>query len=102
MIGKNSDLQTVCAAIDREMSRLGALKAAQGLCTELGGIDVQLAALSRQRRAICAAAVNRQIEASREVVSLSIWRSGNGALDDLCNGLPIGAVGPRLIAGRAR
>ena len=83
MIGKNSDLKAVCESIDREIFRLRALKSAQGLCVEFGPIDLQLTALARQRRALCLAVVNREIEASRRVVSLSQWLSGNGALDEL-------------------
>ena len=80
MIGTNHDLKSMREAIDSEILRLTALERVRRGQVEGGYIEDRLSILSRERRAIGVALVNRQIEASRKIVSFSKWVDGNGAL----------------------
>jgi hypothetical protein len=85
LIGTNRDLAERQELLDREILRLQRV-ASDGAAPGL--LDRRLVALCRQRIAVCAALVNRRIEASNKVVVLSRWVSGNGALggaDTGCN-----------------
>ena len=57
----------------KELTRSGA---------DPGVLDRRLALLARLRLAVCAALVNRRIEASNKVVVFARWVSGRGALGD--------------------
>jgi hypothetical protein len=81
MIGTNRDLAEMQQILDREILRLNLLAGSRGP----GGIDQRLALMCRQRISVCAALVNRRIEAANKVVEFSRWVSGNGAL-----GSPVG------------
>jgi len=83
MIGTAQDLEAMRQVIDGEIFRLTTLRMLPGRRGELDYIDGELAALSRDRRALSIALINREIEASRNPVSFSRWVSGNGALDDV-------------------
>lgn len=79
MIGTNRDLAAMQDLLDREILMLrtmanGGVKGAW--------LDQRLVSLCRQRIAVCAALVNRRIEASNKVVIFARWVSGNGALGD--------------------
>jgi hypothetical protein len=82
-MGTNRDLAAMQGFLDREILRLKRL-ASGG--TEPGLLDRRFASLCRQRIAVCAALVNRRIEASNKVVIFSRWVSGNGALGDADTG----------------
>lgn len=82
MIGTNRDLIAMREAVDYEILKLTSLKGAAGRREEIDYIDRQLCALSRERVALCAAIVNRRLEAAKEVVGLARWVSGGGALDN--------------------
>jgi len=77
MIGTNRDLALMQDLLDREilMLRTMAKGGVEGVW-----LDHRLAALYRQRVSVCAALVNRRIEASNKVVVFARWVSGNGAL----------------------
>jgi low affinity Fe/Cu permease len=77
MIGTNRDLVQMQQILDREIFRLNRLA---GGPRGPGGIETRLARMCRQRISICAALVNRRIEAANKVVEFSRWVSGNGAL----------------------
>ncbi len=81
MIITNRDLNAMRDELDRELFRLQALKSMPNRRTETERIERQIGLLPRSRVAVCAAIVNRRIEASQHIVSLSRWTSGNGALD---------------------
>jgi hypothetical protein len=83
MIGTNRDLRAMREALEYELFRLQAVKNLPGCVTGAGFIDRQIASLNRERAALCVAIVNRQIEASKDVVVFSRWASGNGALDTI-------------------
>jgi hypothetical protein len=83
MIATNRDLTAMQELLDREILRLQRI-ASDG--AEPGLLDRRLVALCRQRIAVCAALVNRRIEASNKVVVFSRWVSGNGALGDADTG----------------
>jgi hypothetical protein len=76
MIGTNRDLVEMQQILDREIFRLNRLAGGAG---GRGGIETRLAMMCRQRISVCAALVNRRIEAAHKVVEFS-WVSGNGAL----------------------
>jgi len=82
MIGTNRDLIAMREAIEYEIFRLKALKSMPSRVADAAFIDRQLVSLSREQVALCAAIVNRRIEASKGVVMFSRWASGNGALDN--------------------
>jgi hypothetical protein len=77
MIGTNRDLVEMQQILDREIFRLNRLA---GGPRGPGGIETRLAMMCRQRISVCAALVNRRIEAANKVVEFSRWVSGNGAL----------------------
>jgi hypothetical protein len=77
MIGTNRDLVEMQQILDREIFRLNHLA---GGPRGPGGIEIRLAMMCRQRISVCAALVNRRIEAANKVVEFSRWVSGNGAL----------------------
>lgn len=79
MIGTNRDLLAMRQAVDHEIFRLTMVKA--GRRADAGQIDLHLAALSRERLALCAAMVNRRAEAAKGVVELQRWVFGCGALN---------------------
>ena len=76
-IGTNRDLAKMQEILDQEI-RL--LTRSLGTAPEQNMIEARLSLLSRQRIAVCAAVVNRRIEASNKVIVFSRWISGNGAL----------------------
>jgi hypothetical protein len=80
MIGTNRDLVEMQQILDREILRLNDLS---GGTSGPGGIEQRLALMCRQRISVCAALVNRRIEAANKVVEFSRWVSGNGALGRL-------------------
>jgi len=90
MIGTNQDLVEMQQILDREIARLNRLTAGT---RGPGWIENRLELLYRQRISVCAALVNRRIEAANQVVEFSRWVSGNGALGS--------AVGERNQAGAA-
>jgi hypothetical protein len=77
MIGTNRDLASMQALLDHEIRLLNRML---GTAPEQNMIEARLSLLRRQRIAVCAAVVNRRIEASNKVVVFSDWVSGNGAL----------------------
>jgi hypothetical protein len=77
MIGTNRDLVQMQQILDREISRLNRLA---GGARDTERIETRLATMCRQRISVCAALVNRRIEAANKVVEFSRWVSGNGAL----------------------
>jgi hypothetical protein len=77
MIGTNRDLTAMQELLDRDILRLKRMASGGA---EPGLLDRRLEALCRQRIAVCAALVNRRIEASNTVVVFARWVSGNGAL----------------------
>jgi low affinity Fe/Cu permease len=77
MIGTNRDLAAMQELLDREILRL---KRMPSSAPEGTWIEGRLSSVCRQRIAVCAALVNRRIEASNKVVVFSRWVSGNGAL----------------------
>ena len=77
MIGTDRDLVEMQRILDREIFRLNRLA---GGARGPGGIETRLAMMCRQRISVCAALVNRRIEAANKVVEFSRWVSGNGAL----------------------
>ena len=77
MIGTNQDLVEMQQILDREILRLNRLTAGT---RGPGWIENRLALLCRQRIAVCAALINRRLEAANPVVEFSRWVSGNGAL----------------------
>ena len=81
MIGTDRDLIAMREAVDYEILKLTSLKRAAGRREEIDYIDRQLCSLSRERVALCAAIVNRRLEATKDVVVLARWVSGGGALD---------------------
>jgi hypothetical protein len=94
MIGTNWDLVQMQQILDREIFRLNRLA---GGARGPGGIETRLAMMCRQRISVCAALVNRRIEAANKVVEFSRWVSGNGAL-----GGPVGDPGrTKALAGTA-
>jgi len=99
MIGTNRDLAAIREIVDGEIDRLRHVAAGT---RDNGGIKRELNVLYRQRLAVCAALVNRRIEASNRIVNFSRWVSGNGALDvvagDTCGdaGLAAGRQPQRL------
>ncbi len=86
MIGSNRDLAEMQRILDREILRLSGLTRGR---RGTGRIENRLALMCRQRIAICAALVNRRIEAANKVVLFSRWVSGNGALPS-----PVGGATP--------
>jgi hypothetical protein len=77
MIGTNRDLVQMQQILDHEIFRLNRLA---GGPRGRGGIETRLAMMCRQRISVCAALVNRRVEAANKVVEFSRWVSGNGAL----------------------
>ena len=77
MIGTNQDLVEMQQILDREILRFNRLTAGT---RGPGWIENRLDLLCRQRISVCAALVNRRIEAANQVVEFSRWVSGNGAL----------------------
>jgi len=83
VIVTNRDLNAMRDELDRELFRLHALRSKPNRPAETERIERQIGLLCRRRVAICAAIVNRRIEASRNIVSLLRWASGCGALDNI-------------------
>ena len=79
MIGTNRDLVAMRQAIEHEIMKLAMVKAGQRADTDI--IDRDLAALYRERMALCAAMVNRRAEAAIDVVELQRWLHRYGALN---------------------
>jgi hypothetical protein len=77
MIGTNRDLIEIRRLLDREIHRLQELAADM---PSPGWVDRRLETMCRQRISVCAALVNRRMEAANEVVVFARWVSGNGAL----------------------
>jgi low affinity Fe/Cu permease len=77
MIGTNRDLAAMQKLLDREILQLKRLASGGA---KPGLLEHRVASLCRQRVAVCAALVNRRIEASNKVVVFARWVSGNGAL----------------------
>ena len=77
MIATNRDLATMQQLLDHEILRLHGLPSGMA---KPAWINRRLASLCRQRIAICAARVNRRMEASKRVVEFSRWVNGDGAL----------------------
>jgi hypothetical protein len=77
MIGTNQDLVEMQRILDREILRLHRLTSGT---RGPAWIENRLELLCRQRISVCAALVNRRIEAANQVVEFSRWVSGNGAL----------------------
>jgi hypothetical protein len=77
MIGTNQDLVEMQQILDREILRLNRLTSGT---RGPGWIENRLELLCRQRISVCAALVNRRVEAANPVVEFSRWVSGNGAL----------------------
>ncbi len=93
MIGTNRDLVKIQHMLDHEIRRLRELAAdAPGPCW----IDRRLETMCRQRISVCAALVNRRIEAAHKVVVFSRWVSGNGALDSITGDPSRGVAGASL------
>jgi len=80
MIG---DLAAMREALEYELFRLQALKNLPGRAADAAFIGRQIVSLNRERVALCAAIVNRRIEASRDVVMFSRWANGYGALNNI-------------------
>jgi hypothetical protein len=78
MIGTNRDLLAMQQILDREILGMQD-SASRDQSTSVGR---ELVLLCRLRIAVCAALVNRRLEASKNVVVFSRWVSGNGALGD--------------------
>jgi hypothetical protein len=76
----NRDLAMMRELIDYEMLRLTLLRNMPMHAPRAAEIAEEISKLRRERIALCAAIINRRAEASRSVVSLSRWASGNGAL----------------------
>ena len=89
MIGTNHDLAAIRQIVNREIDRLRCLAAGT---RDTAWIERELSLLHRHRLAVCAALVNRGIEASNKIVDFSRWFNGNGALDHVPM-LPHGDVG---------
>lgn len=83
MIGTNRDISAMREALEYELFRLQALKNLPGRTADAAFIDRQIVYLNRERVALCAAIVNRRIEASKDVVTFSRWVNGNGALNNV-------------------
>ncbi len=79
MIGTNRDLAIMQQLLDHEILRLHGLPSGMA---KPAWINRRLASLCHQRIAICAARVNRRMEASKRVVEFSRWVNGDGALRD--------------------
>lgn len=77
MIGTNRDLAEMQRLLDREILLLKHLAAGTPAPSWIEG---RLALTCRQRISVCAAMVNRRVEAAHKVVVFSRWVSGNGAL----------------------
>src|SRR4249920_1621766 len=77
MIGTNQDLVEMQQILDLEILRLSRLTVGT---RGPGWIENRLELLCRQRISVCAALVNRRIEAANQVVEFSRWVSGNGVL----------------------
>lgn len=78
MIGTNRDLKSLQRSLDAEFAALSRLA---DRAHDQSWIPFRLAALRRRRIAISATLANRRIEATKQVVDLSRWFNGNGALD---------------------
>jgi hypothetical protein len=102
MIGTNRDLTAMREALEYELFRLQALKNLPGRTADPAFVDRQLVSLNRQRVALCAAIVNRRIEASKDVVVFSRWATGNGALNNIPVRRPARSVGPLAAYARQR
>jgi len=83
MVCTNRGLKAMRDAIDCEIFQLTTLQRMSGRCAGAECIDGELYVLGRERRALSIALVNREIEASRSVVSFAKWVSGNAALDNV-------------------
>jgi hypothetical protein len=78
MIETNRDLLAMQQLLDREILRM------QGPASrdQSAWVGRELVLLCRQRIAVCAALVNRRLEAPKKVVVFSRWVSGDGVLGD--------------------
>ena len=83
MIGTNRELSAMRKSLEFELFTLRALKNMPGRAADAVLVDRQIASLHRERVVLCAAIVNRRIEASKDVVEFSRWASGNGALNNI-------------------
>lgn len=83
MIGTDRDLAQMREAIDYELLRLTILRKMPLGLTGIDDLDFEIIRLRRERIALCAAVVNRRMEAKKPIVSFARWASGNGALDSL-------------------
>jgi hypothetical protein len=77
MIGTNRDLKSIQHILDYRITELKQF-ASRG--PGAAWVSLQLAALGRERIAVSAILANRRIEATKKIVDLSRWFSGNGAL----------------------
>jgi hypothetical protein len=94
VIVSNRDLSAMRDALDNKILQLTAAKSMPINQADADHIGRQIASLSRRRIVLCGAIVNRRLEASKPVVSLSRWVSGDGALHnipglDWANAVPI-------------
>ncbi|HTW54060.1 MAG TPA: hypothetical protein VMU69_28770 [Bradyrhizobium sp.] len=78
---RNRELIAARDLLEAEIFRLKALQRVPGRAADATRIREQITELNRDRVALCATIVHRRLEASKDVVSLSRWVSGNGALD---------------------
>ena len=86
MIGTNRDLSAMREAVEYELFRLQSLKNLPGCKAEAAFIDRQIASHNRERVVLCAAIINRRIEAARNVVMFARWANDNGALNNISFG----------------
>ena len=93
MIGTNRDLAAMREIIEIEIRRFKAIAAER---PGQSWMEHQFVSLSRQRIALCAALVNRRIEAAKKVVDFTLWVTANGALGD---GKQCGEAPPPAEAG---
>ena len=87
----NRELIAARDVLEAEIFRLKRLQRMPGRAADATRIREQITELNRDRVALCAAIVHRRFEASKEVVSLARWVSGNGALDALHQMWPLPA-----------
>jgi hypothetical protein len=77
VIGTNRDLKSLQHSLDTEFAALNRLA---DHADDQSWIPVRLAAVTRWRIAISTTLANRRIEATKQIVDLSRWYDGNGAL----------------------
>jgi hypothetical protein len=80
VIGSNRDLLAIRSSLD---CRIEALSQLARNAPDLDRLSYRLSRLVRERRALSAVLANRRSEAANQVVDLSRWYSGDGALNEV-------------------